>query len=97
MFLSEAEQTDHGAELEEWRGKLFASKYLPLVRPFSAVSELLRRVKKAGLKVAAASSAKRSELATCLDVACIKDLVEAATSSEEAERSKRLQTSSGPR
>ena len=37
MFLSKSEQKDHGAEMEEWRGKLFKSKYLPLVRPFSAV------------------------------------------------------------
>jgi phosphoglycolate phosphatase-like HAD superfamily hydrolase len=48
MFLSEAEQKDHGKEMEEWRGKLFKSKYLPLVRPFSAVPELLRRVREAG-------------------------------------------------
>ena len=25
MFLSEAEQEDHGAEMEEWRSKLFSS------------------------------------------------------------------------
>jgi HAD superfamily hydrolase (TIGR01509 family) len=88
VFLSEAEQKDHGEEMEEWRGKLFKSKYLPLVRPFSAVPELLRRVREAGLKVAAASSAKKSELEVYLDIACIKDLVDVATSSEEAERSK---------
>ena len=29
VFLSEAEQKDHGGEMEEWRGKLFKSKYLP--------------------------------------------------------------------
>jgi phosphoglycolate phosphatase-like HAD superfamily hydrolase len=46
VFLSEDEERDHGAEMEEWRSKLFRSKYLPLVRPFSAVPELLRRVLK---------------------------------------------------
>ena len=49
VFLSEAEERDHGAEMEDWRSKLFRSKYLPLVRPFSAVPELLRRVREAGL------------------------------------------------
>ena len=88
VFLSEADQSDHGAEMEEWRGKLFRSKYLPLVRPFSAVPELLRRVREAGLKVAVASSAKASELVVYFDIAGIQDLVDIATSSEDAEQSK---------
>ena len=88
VFLSEAEQKDHGEEMEEWRGKLFKSEYLPLVRPFSAVPELLRRVCDAGLKVAVASSAKTSELEVYLDIAGIKDLLDVATSSEDAEQSK---------
>ncbi len=88
VFLSEAEQRDHGAEMEEWRDKLFGSKYLPLVRPFSAVPELLRCVRKAGLKVAVASSSKKSGLGVYLEIACIKDLVDVATSSEDAEQSK---------
>ena len=29
VFLSEAEERDHGAEMEEWRSKLFGSKHLP--------------------------------------------------------------------
>lgn len=88
VFLSAAEQKDHGEEMEEWRGKLFRSKYLPLVRPFSAVPELLQRVREAGLQVAVASSAKQSELDVYLEIACVKHLVDAATSSEDAEQSK---------
>jgi len=88
VFLSEAEQKDHGEEMEEWRGKLFTSKYLPLVRPFSAVAELWGRVHEAGLKVAAASSAKKSELEVYLDDPCVKDLVNVAISSEDAEQFK---------
>ena len=88
VFLSEAEQEDHGEEMEAWRGTLFKSKYLPLVRPFSAVPELLRRVHEAGLRVAVASSAKTSELDVYLDVARIGGLVDVATSSEDAEQSK---------
>ena len=88
VFLTEAEQRDHGDEMEEWRGTLFKSKYLPLVRPFSAVPELLRRVHDAGLRIAAASSAKKSELETYLEIACITNLVDVATSSEDAGQSK---------
>jgi HAD superfamily hydrolase (TIGR01549 family) len=88
VFLSEAEQKDHGEEMEEWRGKLFKSEYMPLVRPFSAVPELLRRAREAGLRVAVASSAKTSELEIYLDIAGIKDFVDIATSSEDAKQSK---------
>jgi HAD superfamily hydrolase (TIGR01509 family) len=88
VFLSEAEQRDHGTKMEEWRGKQFKSKYLPLVRAFSAVPELLRRVREAGLKVAVASSAKTSELEAYLEIACVRDLVDIATSSEDAKQSK---------
>ncbi|MGI4746064.1 MAG: HAD family hydrolase [Janthinobacterium lividum] len=88
VFLSQAEQDDHGEEMEEWRGKLFKSKYMSLVRPFSAVPELLRKIHDAGLKVAAATSAKKSELEIYLEIARITDLVDVATSSEDAEQSK---------
>lgn len=88
VFLSEAEQKDHGEALQDWRSKRFKSEYLPLVRPFSAVPELLRRVREAGLTVAVASSAKTSELDVYLDIAGVRDLVDAATSSEDAAQSK---------
>ncbi|MBV9753002.1 MAG: HAD family hydrolase [Hyphomicrobiales bacterium] len=88
VFLSESEQRDHGKEMEAWRGKRFKSKYLHLVRPFSAVPELLQRVRDAGLQVAVASSAKASELAVYLEIACVSELVDVATSSENAEQSK---------
>lgn len=88
VFLSQSEQDDHGKEMEEWRGKLFKSDYMHLVRPFSAVPELLRRIHDAGLTVAAATSAKKDELEIYLEIAGITDLVDVATSSEDAEQSK---------
>jgi HAD superfamily hydrolase (TIGR01549 family) len=88
VFLSEDDQHDHGKELEEWRGERFKNEYLPLVRPFSAVPDLLRRVRDAGLRVAIASSAKKAELEEYLTIADITDLVEVSTSAEEAEESK---------
>ncbi|NPD68647.1 HAD family hydrolase [Lichenicola cladoniae] len=88
VFLSQTEQDDHGEEMEEWRGQLFKSEYMQLVRPFSTVPELLRRIRDAGLKVAAATSAKKSELEIYLEIAGITDLVDVATSSEDAEQSK---------
>jgi HAD superfamily hydrolase (TIGR01549 family) len=87
-FLSEDAQRDHGKEMEEWRGNRFKSKYLPLVRPFSAVPDLLRRVKGAGVRIAVASSAKKDELDKYLDIAGIGDLVEVTTCSDDVEESK---------
>jgi HAD superfamily hydrolase (TIGR01509 family) len=88
VFLSADEQRDHGKEMEEWRGKHFKTQYLPLVRPFSAVPDLLRSVRDAGLRIAVASSAKKDEVEKYLDIARITDLVELTTSSDDVEESK---------
>ena len=88
VFLSADEQRDHGKALEEWRSERFKSAYLPLVRPFSAVPDLLRRVRAAGVRVAIASSAKKDELSKYLEIANIAELVDEMASSEDAEESK---------
>jgi HAD superfamily hydrolase (TIGR01549 family) len=88
VFLSADEQRDHGNELDDWRGHRFKTEYLPLVRPFSAVPDLLRRVRDAGLRIAIASSAKQDELDKYLDIAGVADLVDLTTSSDDAEQSK---------
>jgi HAD superfamily hydrolase (TIGR01509 family) len=88
VFLSSEQQKDHGQALEEWRGKRFKDKYLPLIKPFSAVPELLKRARGSGLRLAIASSAKRSELDRYLEIAGISDLVDVTTSSEDVEESK---------
>jgi phosphoglycolate phosphatase-like HAD superfamily hydrolase len=88
VFLSADQQRDHGKEMEEWRGKRFKTEYLPLVRPFSAVPGLLRRVRDAGLKVAVASSAKKDELESYLEIAEITNLVDLTTSADDVKESK---------
>ena len=84
-FLSEDEQRDHGKEMEEWRGNRFKSEYLQLVRPFTAVPDLLRRAKDAGVRIGVASSAKKNELEKYLVIAGIGDLVDVTTSSDVEE------------
>ncbi len=88
VFLSEAQQKDYGEALTKWRGDLFRAKYLPMVRPFSAVPELFRRVRAAGLKLAVASSSNASELDTYLELAGIEELVDAKICADDAEASK---------
>ena len=88
VFLSADEQRDHGKEMEEWRGERFKTAYLPLVRTFSAVPDLVRRVRGAGIRVAIASSVKKYEIDNYLEIARIADLVDVNTSSDDAEESK---------
>jgi phosphoglycolate phosphatase-like HAD superfamily hydrolase len=88
VFLSDDEQRDHGKELESWRGEHFKAKYLPLVRPFSAVPDLLQRSRDAELRIAVASSAKKNELEQYLDIAGVRGLVDAVVSSEDVDKSK---------
>ena len=88
VFLTADEQRDHGKEMEEWRGNRFKTTYLTLVRPFSAVPELLRRVRDAGLRIAVASSAKKDEVDKYLDITRITDLVDLKTSADDAAESK---------
>jgi phosphoglycolate phosphatase-like HAD superfamily hydrolase len=71
-----------------WRGDRFKAKYLPLVRPFTSVPELLRRLRDSGLRVAVASSATKDELNRYLEIARITDLVEVTTSADDVEESK---------
>jgi phosphoglycolate phosphatase-like HAD superfamily hydrolase len=87
-FLSAAERKDHGKELEKWRSERFKSRYLPLIRPFSAVPDLLQRLREASNRVAIAKSAKKDELNKYLEIAGISHLVDHATSSEDVEESK---------
>ena len=88
VFLSDEERKRFGKELEEFRGKLFKAKYLPKVKPFPRVRELVLRVKDDSMRVALASSAKEDEVEIYKRLAHIEDLVEEQTSSDDAERSK---------
>jgi HAD superfamily hydrolase (TIGR01549 family) len=88
VFLSEEERRDHGKELDAWRSEHFKAKYLPLVRPFSAVPDLLQRSRDAGLRIAIASSAKKDELEKYLDIAGIRNLTDETVSSEDVDESK---------
>ncbi|HZG53554.1 MAG TPA: HAD family phosphatase [Pyrinomonadaceae bacterium] len=88
VFCSPEELDEFGVELERSRTELFAREYLPRVRPFPQVRELFERIKADGLSLALASSAKEEELEQHKRSLRIADLLEAATSADDAERSK---------
>lgn len=87
-FLDEGRLARDGEAIEAYRSDLFKRDYLPGVKPFPGVRALLERVRDAGQTVALASSGKKDEVARYREILGIADLVEVATSSDDAERSK---------
>lgn len=88
VFLSKAELDATGEALNTRRGEIFKERYLSRVRPFPMVRELLERIRAEGMQVALASSAKADELAAYKKAARIEDLLQAETSTDDAEKSK---------
>lgn len=68
--------------------ELFQKEYLPRLQAFPQVRELLRRMKDSGLKLVVASSAKASQLKPLLKLTGAEDVIEARTSSDDADSSK---------
>ena len=87
-LLPEEEVRRRGDEIEEFRADLFRRAYLHRVRAFPKVRELFERIKADGKRIALASSAKKPELEHYRRIANIDDLLEAETSSDDADRSK---------
>ncbi|MBI5667143.1 MAG: HAD family hydrolase [Chloroflexi bacterium] len=67
---------------------LFQNDYLPHLRAFPKVRELLQRMTDSGLKLVAASSSKLDHVQALLKLAGAQDLVTGYTSSDDAENSK---------
>lgn len=82
------EESPQGSRISERRAEIFRTKYLPAVRSFPRVRELLERFLSDDFTLAVASSAKEDELNPLLEIAGVSDLIRARTSSDDAERSK---------
>lgn len=88
VFLPKSRIEREGETIEAYRSDLFKQKYLPEVRPFPGVRPLFERIRAAGLTIALASSGKRTEVERYIEILKIGDLVNVATSSDDADRSK---------
>jgi HAD superfamily hydrolase (TIGR01549 family) len=88
VFLTEMEIRKFGEEVDEYRGQIFKKKYLPEVRPFPKVRELLERVRSDGKKIALASSGKEDEVEHYQKLLGIVDLVDSRTSADQVAHSK---------
>jgi HAD superfamily hydrolase (TIGR01509 family) len=77
-----------GEAISKRRGEIFQKDLLPSLRPFPGAKELLVRMKKEGLRLAVASSAKEDELTRLLRICGVDELIEGSTSSDDAANSK---------
>jgi HAD superfamily hydrolase (TIGR01509 family) len=88
VFLSEEERERFGEDLDDHRASLYQRRYLPFAKPFPEARELLARLKQSGVLVGLASSCRRTELGYYLRLVGGAKLVDAATTSDDADRSK---------
>jgi phosphoglycolate phosphatase-like HAD superfamily hydrolase len=82
------EESDTGKRISTCRGEIFKARYLPSLKPFAGAADLVAAVKSGGRSVVAASSAQEDELHALLEIAGARELMDGATSSDDAEESK---------
>jgi len=83
-----SEDSPEGKRISKRRREIFKSDWLPQLQPFRDAGRLVATLKSRGLTVVAASSAKHDELRSLLEVAGAASLLDAATSSDDADESK---------
>ncbi|MDP8999112.1 MAG: HAD family hydrolase [Myxococcota bacterium] len=82
------EDSDEGRRIVQRRRAIFNDKYLPRVGPFPMARELLEQMRDHGLKRIVATSASKQELRGLLDAANVGDLIDAESTSSDANASK---------
>ena len=88
LLFGVEENSEEGERLSAARREIFQRDYLPEIRPFPRVRELVQRLLDDGFDVVVASSASEDDLGELLEVAGVADLVRSATSAGDADRSK---------
>ena len=82
------ETSPKGSAIADDRGKIFKRDFLPKIKPLRNAARLVAEVKNRGYTVVAASSAQKDELTPLLKIAGAAALMDAKTSSDDAEGSK---------
>jgi len=83
-----SEESPRGKAISKRRKEIFLREYLPNLFPTPGAEDLLRELKKRGLKMVVGTSATTEELEPLLRVSRADQYVESRTSSDDAERSK---------
>jgi HAD superfamily hydrolase (TIGR01509 family) len=87
-FFSAEELERFGKEMEDFRKDLFKREFLPNIRPFPRVRELLLRIHGNECKIAFASSGSRDDMNHYKRLLNVEDLVEEGSSGDDVSRSK---------
>jgi HAD superfamily hydrolase (TIGR01509 family) len=82
------EDTPRGKAITSRRAEIFTKKFLPTLQPTPGARELLHELRRRGLRLVVASSAKKDELEPLLKICGAARLVEDQTSSDDADHSK---------
>ncbi len=83
-----SDESPEGKKISERRTEIFQTRYMPTLKAFPRVRELLSALRERGLRLVVATSAKEEEVDKLLEIANVKDLVQAQTTSDDAESSK---------
>lgn len=87
-LLGLKKESPEGEALARRIGEIFLERYLPGVKPFPGVRDLLLRLRKDGLQLVAATSAERDKLHRLLEIAGVADLISDTASSQDVANSK---------
>src|SRR5919107_1483663 len=87
-LLPPGQVEDEGDKIQNFRTELFKRCYLSQARAFPGVRDLFEKIRSHGQRIVLASSGKADEVEAYREIAGIADLIDDATSSDDAERSK---------
>jgi HAD superfamily hydrolase (TIGR01509 family) len=88
VFFSLDELRQFGDEMQKRRTLIYRERYMSQVRAFDDVRPLFERVKRDGKRIALASSADQEDFDHNMKLLRVGDLVDGATTSQDAARSK---------
>ena len=81
-------ESGEAKRMSETRSELFLKRELPALRPTRGARALLEHMLGVGLELTVATSAKEDEVRALLEQAGVSDLIQLASSADDAERSK---------
>jgi HAD superfamily hydrolase (TIGR01509 family) len=88
LFPELSKDSDPGKKISELRTELVINKYVPDLKPAPGSRELVQHFISQGLRLLAASSAKKQEAQALLKVARVDDILTEMTTSDDADQSK---------
>jgi len=77
-----------GKQLDELKGKIFETRYLPRLAPAPGTRALLRRLHREGVRLAVATSGDKESAEALLERAHVRDLIDYMATADEVDASK---------